>query len=292
LYVLDARHRQLPIGVPGELYIAGHGVVRGYLGRPELTEQRFLADPFVSGERMYKTGDLVRWSAAGEVEFLGRTDHQVKVRGYRIELGEIEALLLREPGTREAVVVAREDSPGDVRLVAYVTGDIDTERLRTLAREQLPSYMVPSAIVQLPALPQTPNGKIARDALPAPETLTKPREYAAPESDLEGQVVRLWGEVLGKPRVGIDDNFFDIGGHSLLIVKLHRALKAQLDIEVALTDLYRFTTVRTFVARWSGSATQTNEQAQERASLRRERLGSLRGLASRRRAPAGASDKR
>jgi non-ribosomal peptide synthetase component F len=284
LYVLDARKRQLPIGVPGELYIAGAGVVRGYLGRPELTEQRFSADPFVPGERMYRTGDLVRWTTAGEVEFLGRTDHQVKVRGYRIELGEIEAQLLRSAGTREAVVLAREDTPGDVRLVAYVTGEVDTEALREAVRAQLPAYMVPSAIVHLPQLPQTPNGKIDRKQLPAPESVAgaQTRSYAAPESTLEEQVVRLWCEVLGTSRVGIDDNFFDSGGHSLLVVKLHRVLKAQLGVEVALTDLYRFPTVRSFVARWTGSASQPTEQAQERASLRRERLSSLRGLANRR----------
>ncbi|MET0387248.1 MAG: MupA/Atu3671 family FMN-dependent luciferase-like monooxygenase [Polyangiales bacterium] len=285
LYVLDARRRQLPLGVAGELYIAGRGVVRGYLGRPELTEQRFVPDPFVPGERMYRTGDLARWSSTGQLEFLGRSDHQVKVRGYRIELGEIESQVLRAPGVREAVVVAREDNPGDVRLVAYVTGELDDAQLREQLRSQLPAYMVPSLIVLLPGLPQTPNGKIDRAALPAPEALASARaaSYAAPESAIEERVVQLWSEVLGTTKVGIDDNFFDIGGHSLLVVKLHRLLKSQLEQDVALTDLYRFPTVRSFVARTSGAG-RTTEQAEERAAMRRDRLSARRELLSRRRA--------
>jgi natural product biosynthesis luciferase-like monooxygenase protein len=286
LYVLDAQQRPLPIGVPGELYIAGAGVVRGYYQRPELTAERFLPDPFVPAARMYRTGDLARWSAAGEVEFLGRTDHQVKVRGYRIELGEIEALLLRQSGTREAVVVAREDSPGDVRLVAYLTGDVEESALREAARQSLPSYMVPAAFVRLAQLPHTPNGKIDRKALPPPEAASsqQTRAFVAPQNDLEAVVVGLWCEVLGSERVGTDDNFFDIGGHSLLVVKLHRRLKAELPVEVALTDLYRFPTVRSLVSQLtSGGADVAVEQAQDRAALRMERQAQRRDLASRRR---------
>jgi len=289
--VLDAVARPLPLGVPGELYIAGSGVVRGYHARPELTAERFMRDPFVaadSGERMYRTGDLVRWSATGELEFLGRTDHQVKVRGYRIELGEIESLILRQRGVTEAVVLAREDVPGDVRLVAYVTGTgLDEQALREAARQALPSYMVPAAFVQLARLPQTPNGKIDRKALPPPEAAAEKqaRVYTAPENELETTVARLWCEVLGTARVGTQDNFFDLGGHSLLVVKLHRLLRAELPVEVALTDLYRFPTVRSLVARLrSGDQDAAGEQAQDRAALRLERQASRRDLASRRRA--------
>ena len=282
LYVLDAAQRLLPLGVPGELYIAGAGVVRGYLGRPELTEQRFLQDPFVPGERMYRTGDLVKRSASGRIEFLGRTDHQVKVRGYRIELGEIESVLLRVAGVREAVVVAREDTPGDVRLVAYVTGRVEPDTLRELARSELPEYMVPAAVVTLDKLPLTPNGKLAREALPLPEEVRKAREYAAPESELEERIARIWAEVLGTERVGVDDNFFDLGGHSLLVVKLHRRLKTDLELEVALTELYRFPTVRSFVGR-AGQSAATREQAQGRAALRMERSAARRELRNRRR---------
>ncbi|HEX4355814.1 MAG TPA: AMP-binding protein, partial [Polyangiales bacterium] len=288
LYVLDPQQRPLPLGVPGELYIAGAGVVRGYRKRPELDAERFVIDPFAAdgGGRMYRTGDLVRWSARGELEFLGRTDHQVKVRGYRIELGEIEALLSRQPGVREAVVLAREDVPGDVRLVAYLSGEAEPDDLREAARAQLPSYMVPAAFVLLPQLPQTPNGKLDRKALPPPGAAAgkQPREYAAPENDLEATVVKLWCEVLGTDRVGTQDNFFDIGGHSLLVVKLHRRLRAELPVEVALTDLYRFPTVRSLVAKLtSGGGDVAVEQAQDRAALRLERQANRRDLASRRR---------
>jgi len=282
LYVLDAAQRLLPLGVPGELYIAGAGVVRGYLGRPELTEQRFVADPFVPGERMYRTGDLVRRTAAGRLEFLGRTDHQVKVRGYRIELGEIESVLLHDAGVREAVVLAREDTPGDVRLVGYVTGRADPDALRERARRELPEYMVPAAVVVLDKLPLTPNGKLAREALPLPEATRKAREYVAPESDQEERIARLWAEVLGTERVGMDDNFFDLGGHSLLVVKLQRRLKLDLELDVALTELYRFPTVRSFVGRADQSAA-TREQAQGRAALRMERSAARRELRNRRR---------
>jgi acyl carrier protein len=290
LYVLDAARRPLPLGVPGELCIAGAGVVRGYHARPELTGDRFLADPLAaagSGERMYRTGDLVRWSASGEIEFLGRTDHQVKVRGYRIELGEIEALVLRQSGVSEAVVIAREDVPGDVRLVAYLTGTFDEATLREAARRELPSYMVPAAFVRMERFPHTPNGKIDRKALPPPGAAVEDASipFVAPENELEETVARLWCEVLGRSRVGAEDNFFDLGGHSLLVVKLHRRLRAELSIEVALTDLYRFPTVRSLVARLrSPDQDQAVEQARDRAAMRLDRQASRRDLANRRRA--------
>ncbi|MCH7345787.1 amino acid adenylation domain-containing protein, partial [Pelomonas sp. CA6] len=232
LYVLDAHGRLVPPGVAGELYIAGAGVARGYLGRPEMTRERFLPDPFVGGEaRMYRTGDLVRWREDGALEYLGRNDHQVKLRGFRIELGEIEARLLAQPGVRDAVVLAREDQAGHKRLVAYVvaaeaSAELSVETLRQGLQQELPSHMVPSAFVRLDALPLTPNGKVDRRALPEPGVLDHvTRGYEAPQGELEQQLAALWAEVLKLPRVGRHDNFFELGGHSLLAVTLTERLR-------------------------------------------------------------------
>jgi amino acid adenylation domain-containing protein len=231
IYILDRHLQPAPIGVTGELYIGGAGVARGYLNRPELTAERFLADPFsdAPGARMYKTGDLARWRADGNIEYLGRTDFQVKIRGFRIELGEIEARLAEVPGIREAVVLAREDSPGNKRLVAYVVGDaLEPATLRAQLGQQLPEYMVPSAFVALERLPLTPNGKLDRRALPAPEgEAFAQRLYEAPVGEIEQTLARLWGELLGVERVGRGDNFFELGGHSLLAVRLISRLRQQ-----------------------------------------------------------------
>jgi len=211
VYILDTRQQPTPVGVPGELVIGGKGVVRGYLHRPELTAERFVAHPFrgSAGSRVYRTGDLARQRADGTIEFLGRFDHQVKVRGYRIELGEIEATLLTHSGVRETVVVAREDTPGDVRLVAYlVTAGKDAAPaadLKEHLRSRLPDYMVPAHFVTLDALPQTPNGKIDRKALPAPEAGHAPvvsEAFVAPASDLEEKIAAIWKDVLKLPQVG------------------------------------------------------------------------------------------
>ena len=186
LYILDADLQPVPAGVPGELFIGGDGVVRGYLNRPELTAERFIADPFSApaGARLYRTGDLARWRRDGNVDFLGRLDHQVKIRGYRIELGEIESLLLRQPSVREAVVIAREDVPGDKRLVAYVVpraaGAVDAAALRAALKEDLPDYMVPAHVVAMAAFPLTPNAKVDRKALPAPDAGAAAARPAAP----------------------------------------------------------------------------------------------------------------
>ncbi len=275
LYVLDAERQLLPPGVPGELYIAGAGVVRGYYQRPELTQERFVPDPFTDGARMYRTGDLVRFRDDGVLEFLGRTDHQIKLRGYRIELGEIEAQLLAQPGVAEGVVVAREDVPGDQRLVAYYTGQAEAEALRIALRAVLPSFMVPSAFCCLKSLPQTPNGKIDRKALPAPEGVgaTARAAIVAPESGLEDRVATLWQEVLGMDRVGVTDNFFDLGGHSLLVVRLHQMLKQALNPSIPMTALYRFPTIRSFVQNLnSGETSAAAKQAKSRGQMRREML--------------------
>jgi acyl carrier protein len=254
--------------------------VRGYHERPELTNERFVADPFAArpGARMYRTGDVARFRPDGTLEFLGRSDHQVKIRGYRIELGEIEALLGDRADVSEAVVIAREDVPGDQRLVAYVVpvaADLDPAVLRAALRERLPDTMVPAAFVMLEALPVTPNGKIDRKALPAPETVADVRaaDYVAPSDDLQATVAELWQEILGRERIGIEDNFFDIGGHSLLVVRLHRRLAERLDRPISLTDLYRFPTIRSLTDFLSaGVADDDLEQSDRRAQRRRESL--------------------
>ena len=246
IYILDGHGEPVPIGVAGEIYIGGAGVARGYLNQPELTAERFLADPF-AGEadaRMYKTGDLGRYLPDGTIEFLGRNDFQVKIRGFRIELGEIEARLTQHPAVREAVVLAREDSPGDKRLVAYYTvvpdaEAADAEALRRHLSAILPEYMVPAAYVRLDALPLTANGKLDRKALPAPDGAAYAmRGYEAPVGEIEMHLARIWAEVLGLERVGRHDNFFELGGHSLLTVRVISRLRQALGVEVALAELF------------------------------------------------------
>ncbi|HEY2511451.1 MAG TPA: amino acid adenylation domain-containing protein, partial [Polyangiaceae bacterium] len=241
IYILDANRRPVPVGVVGELFVGGAGVARGYLNRAELTGQRFLVDPFAPAAadapaRMYKTGDLGKWLPDGTIEFFGRNDFQVKIRGFRIELGEIEARLGEHPGVREAIVIAREDAPGDKRLVAYFTADEDvaTADLRARLVASLPEYMVPSAYVRLEAMPLTPNGKLDRKALPAPEVGAHAvRDFQAPEGDVEAALADIWANVLEVESVGRNDNFFALGGHSLLAVTLiDRMRRAGFDIDV------------------------------------------------------------
>jgi amino acid adenylation domain-containing protein len=246
-YVLDAANQLVPIGVAGELHIGGDGLARGYFHRPELTAERFVADPFRSNksDRMYKTGDLVRRVPDGTIEFLGRLDHQVKLRGFRIELGEIETALARYPGVKEAVVIVREDIPGDKRLVAYVTSDqqgITVATVREVLTGKLPNYMLPSAVVRLDAMPLTPNGKIDRKALPAPDTgrAARQREYVAPRTEQEKALSAIWAEVLHLERVGIQDNLFELGADSLHIFQIvARAGKVGMKIPPALILKHR-----------------------------------------------------
>ncbi|HEX3758417.1 MAG TPA: amino acid adenylation domain-containing protein [Kofleriaceae bacterium] len=241
MYVLDRHRAPVPIGVAGELYVSGLGVARGYPHRPELTAERFVDDPFWPGHRMYRTGDRARWRRDGQLELVGRDDQQVRIRGFRIDLAEVEAALAQHPGVREVAAIAREDAPGDRRLVAYYTGEHapDGDALRRHAVQHLPGCMVPSACVHLAALPLTPSGTLDRTALPAPHAgHAASRGYEPPEGDLEHAIAELWGELIGIARVGRHDDFFEIGGHSLLAIRLIERMKHQglhLDVRALFT---------------------------------------------------------
>jgi amino acid adenylation domain-containing protein/non-ribosomal peptide synthase protein (TIGR01720 family) len=250
VYVLGGDMEPLPAGVTGELYIGGAGLSRGYLNRPEITAEKFVPDPFsrVVGGRLYRTGDLARYAADGSLEFLGRMDHQVKVRGFRIELGEVESVLGRHPGVAEAVVMAREDGRGDKRLVAYVvspSGSSSASELRRFVSERLPGHMVPAAFVMLDAMPLTPNGKVDRRALPAPDQARPDleRPFVLPRGPFEEAVAGIWTEVLGVERVGADDNFFDLGGHSLKATQVISRIRDAFQVGTPLRQLFETPTV-------------------------------------------------
>jgi acyl-coenzyme A synthetase/AMP-(fatty) acid ligase/acyl carrier protein len=258
IYILGSQHQAVPIGAAGYIYIGGAGVARGYLNQPERTAQRFLPDPFSAdpGARIYETGDLGRWRADGTIEYLGRNDHQVKVRGFRIELGEIEAQLLRHARVKDVVVVAREDVPGDKRLVAYVVPQEPAEpvasaqRLRTDLKAVLPEHMVPSAFVMLERFPLTPNGKLDRLALPAPEPQAYVcARYETPQGEVEVILAEIWQAVLGVERVGRDDNFFELGGHSLTGLKLMVRIAETLAIPLRGVTVFQCPTVRNMAQR-------------------------------------------
>jgi acyl carrier protein len=308
VYVLDACRQSVALGETGELWIGGAGVAAGYwqqpaltaerfvrdpfagdsaammyrtgyLGRPDLTAERLSDDPFLPGARIYRTGDLARHRADGALEFLGRLDHQIKLRGQRLELGEIEAALVQHPAVREAVLVARGQAD-DMRLCAYVTardgkGPDDAE-LRTFLRRRLPEAMVPADFVALRELPLTPNGKLDRKALPPPEAARPARasRAIAAANDLEDAILRVWRSALGTDDVSVEDNFFDVGGHSILAVRVHRELEQQLGRKLPITDLFRFPTVRSHAAHLAAGGTQRSaaQQAAERARARKERL--------------------
>jgi acyl-coenzyme A synthetase/AMP-(fatty) acid ligase/acyl carrier protein len=254
MYILDENFQPVPVGVAGELFIGGHGVARGYRGRPELTATRFLTDPFDPAQtrRMYRTGDLARYRSDGEILLLGRTDHQIKLRGHRIEPGEIEAVIERHPSVRQAVVIL-DGKDSNKQLVAYIryaeaAGDVD--QIRAWLRERLPDYMVPAVLMPLDEFPMTPNGKIDRKRLPSP--LAIPRESRgdsiAARNQTEQRLSELWSDTLHVERPGVHDNFFDLGGHSLLLVQLHARLKREFNTNIAVVDLLRYPTIETLAS--------------------------------------------
>ena len=252
LYILDQRQQPVPIGVPGELYIGGAGVGRGYLNRPELTAEKFIPNPFDKYQTtLYRTGDLARYRPKGNIEFLGRIDQQVKILGYRIELGEIEAILNQHPDLNESVVIVREDAAHDKRLVAYFTSDCNpppaNRTLRDYLAEKMPGYMIPSAFINLDRLPLTANGKIDRRALPAPETRLRTsldrKQHIPPRNLVELELTQIWEDVLAVQPIGVTDNFFDLGGHSLLAVRLMAKVQQKLGADLSLATLFRGGTV-------------------------------------------------
>jgi amino acid adenylation domain-containing protein len=266
-YILDDHLRPLPIGVAGQLYIGGAGLTRGYLNRADLTAQSFLPNPFGQkpGARLYKTGDLARYLADGNVEFLGRMDHQIKLRGFRIELGEIEAVLSEHREIVQSVVIAREETPGDKRLVAYVVSrdraTATATELRAYLKEKLPEYMVPSAFVFLDAMPLTPNGKLDRKALPVPGRNYRESEdgFAAPGTPVEEMIAGIWAEVLKLEEVGIHDNFFDLGGHSLKATQVMSRVREALQVDLTVRVLFEGPTVAELAARVEPSLPQARE---------------------------------
>ena len=268
MYVLNDTLDPVPVGAVGELYIGGRGVTRGYWQRPELTAERFVDNPFATGAKIYRTGDLVKWRADGKIDFLGRSDHQIKLRGYRIETGEIEAKLEAMNGIEQAVVIAREDTPGDVRLVAYLKVDsaMDDASFNNSLKATLPDYMLPSHYVQLDQFPLTPNKKIDRKALPAPQiNKTTSKGYVAPSEGRDAKIASIWTHILGVENIGSKDNFFDLGGHSLLAVQAHREISQALNLKkLNVTDIFRFPVLATLSKR---IATLMGENAENDAAV-------------------------
>jgi hypothetical protein len=255
-YLLDESLGPVPIGAPGELYIGGPGVARGYVKRPDLTAEKFIQDPFSSNPkaRLYKTGDLVRYRPNGNIEFLGRIDNQIKIRGFRVELEEIEQALRTQPGVADCVVALHEDSEGDKRLFAYVVPiagwELTIGDLRNCLKAKLPSYMMPAGFELIDALPLLPSGKINRRALPAPRCTQSDSEesFVAPRTPFERLLAVEWCEVLKLERIGIHDNFFELGGHSLLAAKVVSRVRGNLEVNFGMVDLFQAPTIASLAA--------------------------------------------
>jgi natural product biosynthesis luciferase-like monooxygenase protein len=278
VYILDAHRQPMPVGVPGELWIAGDGVARGYWRRPDLTGEKFIPDPFRPDNRMYRTGDLVRYRPDGVIDFLGRVDHQVKLRGHRIELGEIESALMQHSSVRQAVVVLRTDNPDDPQLAAYLvasgTDEPSPDALRDFLKQKLPEYMVPSVFVTLPQLPLTPNGKVDRKQLPAPTggRAKAGSGFVAPQAGPEQAIAAIWKDILRTDPIGVDDNFFDFGGHSLQVVQVQNRIREALGLDVPVLKLFQFPTIRAlarYIAEQSAGGTDAfRDRIEERNRLR------------------------
>jgi amino acid adenylation domain-containing protein len=276
VFVLDGALRPAPVGVPGELYVGGAQVARGYLDRPALTAQRFVPDPFTPGARLYATGDRVRWKADGEMEYLGRADQQVKIRGFRVEPGEVEAVLRQHADVRDCAVVARGDAPGQTRLVAYVVGAADADALRAHLRARLPEHMVPSAFVALDALPLTPSGKLDRRALPAPDAAADGEGFVRPRDPTEEALAAIWAEVLRREAVGVHDDFFDLGGHSLLATRVAARVRTAFGVALTVRALFQNRTIealaRHLAERGARAPTERTREAAPSAGASPHRL--------------------
>jgi acyl-coenzyme A synthetase/AMP-(fatty) acid ligase len=276
VFILDQHAVPAPIGAPGELYVGGVGLARGYHGRPDLTAEKFVPHPFAMrpGARLYRTGDLVRYRPDGNIDFLGRMDFQVKVRGFRIELGEIESILNKHPAVRQSLVVAREQRSGEKRLIAYVVvrkdESLTIEELRGFLKKKLPSYMAPSAFALLDAFPLTSSGKVDRKALPNPDGVRPDIEaaFVTPHTEIEREVAEVWREILGLERVGVNDNFFDLGGDSLRLLRLQQKLQERLRCGIQLMTLFKYPTVSA-MARQLGDDGKTEEPPSDRAQKQR-----------------------
>jgi len=281
IYVLDSGLQPVALGDSGVLYIGGDGVARGYLGQPNLTEERFLPDPFWAGGRIYNTGDLARFLPDGNIEYRGRVDFQVKIRGYRLELGEIEANLEQHPAIHQAVVATREFKPGDQRLVAYVVmkpasiGKVTGSELRSALEEKLPVYMVPTAFVFLESFPLTSSGKVDRNALPAPPSAGSAEptlELSRERNEIERVIEQVWKEALGVDNVSLNANFFDLGAHSLLVAEVHVQLQQRLGREFPVIDLFHFPCVATLASHLNGELVPRRNSGWGRAQQRRAAL--------------------
>nr|QEO74543.1 AMP-dependent synthetase and ligase [uncultured bacterium] len=289
-YVLDRWMKPVVEGGYGEIYLGGEGLARGYLQRAVETAERFVPHPFSeeSGRRLYRTGDVGRWSRGGELEYVGRVDEQVKLRGYRIELGEVEAVLREQPAIAEAVVIVRSEAEGiEQRIVAYLVMEeeergMTTSELRQRLKERLPEYMIPSAFVMLDELPLTPNGKVNRRALPSPEGLRPglKTDYVAPQTEVERKIAAIWHEILQVKEVGIHDNFFDLGGHSLLMVRVHSKIQETFETKISIVELFKSPTVSALAQRLTRQESrQTSaEQIHERARKQREAISAQQRL--------------